>query len=165
MAHIEDHVRQATRNLKFLENINQLVSDSLDWQVTTCFYTALHLINAHLANFGMQYKTHYDVDDAINPQHQLSVSKINEEAYKAYKMLYNLSRRSRYLVMVSNNRVVQTGKAELTYCKHQARALRHLNTVLEFYCNHYKTSISTVNISCEELSASEGLKYFTLIKR
>jgi hypothetical protein len=66
LAHIEDHLRQATRNLKFLENINQLVTDSMDWQVTACFYTALHLINAHLANFGMQYKTHHDVKMCIS---------------------------------------------------------------------------------------------------
>ena len=134
----------------------------MDWQVTTCFYTALHLINAHLANFGMQYKTHHDVDDAINPEHRLSPSKIGEETYKAYKMLYNLSRRSRYLVMVTNNRVVDTGKAELTHSKHQARALRHLNTVLEFYCQQYRTQISAVKIRCEELGVAEGLRFFRL---
>ena len=162
MALLEDHLRQATRNLKFLENINQLVTDSLDWQVTTCFYTALHLINAHLASFGMQYKTHHDVDDAINPEHRLSPCKVGEDTYKAYKMLYNLSRRSRYLVMVTNNRVVDTGKAELTHSKHQARALRHLNTVLEFYCRQYNAQISAVKIHCEELSVGEGLRFFNI---
>ncbi|MCF2521076.1 hypothetical protein [Dyadobacter sp. CY351] len=75
-------------------------------------------------------------------------------------MLYNLSRRSRYLVMVTNNRVVDTGKAELTHSKHEARALWHLNTVLVFYGKPYNTQIFSMKIQCEELSAGEGVAIF-----
>ena len=44
MPQFEDHVKQAQHNLKFLENINAGNYDCVDWQVTTCFYTALHLV-------------------------------------------------------------------------------------------------------------------------
>ena len=68
-----------------------------DWQVTICFYTAVHLINCHLANFGLQYRKHKDVKDALNP-YTISPAKLPEDEYSAYISLQSLSRRSRYLV-------------------------------------------------------------------
>jgi hypothetical protein len=159
----ENHVNQAKRNFKFLESINSTVNDCLDWQVTVCFYTALHLVNAHLADFGMKYITHHDVNEAINPVNALSATKISTDAYAAYKALSNLSRRSRYLVTIKGDKVDTTAPAAMTYDKHQARAFRHLSDILKFYSETYDVEIVPISVRCAELRQSEDLPYYKLI--
>lgn len=163
LALTEDHINQAKRNFKFLESINSSDADCLDWQVTVCFYTALHLINAHLANFGMKYITHHDVNEAINPLNPLSPTRISVDAYSAYKALSNLSRRSRYLVVINGNKVDMAAPAAMTYGKHQAKALRHLHTVLKYYSDTYETDLGIINIKCQELNQGENLNFYSLV--
>ena len=101
MPQFDKHIHQTSHNLKFLELVNQNGNNFFDWQVTICFYTALHLVNAHLSLFQMQYRKHVDVKDAINPKNIQSVSSgsaLPDNEYLAYTKLQSLSRRSRYLV-------------------------------------------------------------------
>jgi len=58
LAQFDEHIQQANHNLQFLSFANQAGSAYYDWQVTICFYTALHLVNAHLSLFNMQYRKH-----------------------------------------------------------------------------------------------------------
>lgn len=162
MALPEDHVTQAKRNFKFLESINASPADCLDWQVTVCFYTALHLINAHLANFGMKYYTHHEANSAINPYNIASPIKITEDAYAAYKSLSNLSRRSRYLVTIKGDRIDDSAPAAMTNVSHQAKAFRHLHEVIIFYSDKYKTDLGKINIKCENLNRGENLKCYEI---
>jgi hypothetical protein len=48
VALFEENIAQAKSNLNFLETVNQKIGNYYDWQVTICFYTAGHLVNAHL---------------------------------------------------------------------------------------------------------------------
>lgn len=160
-----DHIKQARRNFKFLESINSNTDDCIDWQVTACFYTALHLINAHLAGFGMKYFTHHDVNEAINPENSLSLTKVTEDAYTAYKALSNLSRRSRYLVAIKGDKIDPSVETPaMTNDKHQAKAFRHLNEVISYYSTRYNEDLGSIIVKCQELKQSENLKCFKLAK-
>jgi uncharacterized protein (UPF0332 family) len=117
MPEFDDHVLQAKRNLSFLQKINDQIEDCFDWQVTVCYYAALHLINAHTAKFGLQYRKHVDVIDAINPMHRLSPTKLPEDEYVAYIALQSLSRRARYLVNVKDKQLCSE-KVQYIYEKH-----------------------------------------------
>jgi len=154
-----DHVNQFSRNLQFLEGINGHLPDQFDWQVTVCFYTALHLMNAHLAKFGMQYRTHSDVTGEINPENLTSIMKIPEDPYAAYVSLLNLSRRARYLC--SEKKSKDSNIAFFTYDKHLAKAIRHLETIIAWFENTYPgQKFKKCQIKCSELKSSESFKFF-----
>src|ERR1700745_243676 len=118
MASFENHVRQAKSNLSFLKEVNKS-SKFFDWQVTTCFYTAVHLVNAHLAKCAdLHYRTHQETKQALNPHSPLSTCKIDEDIFNIYVSLEKLSRRSRYLC---NEEVGDDKKEFLTGEKHLTR--------------------------------------------
>lgn len=50
-------------------------------------------------------------------------------------------------------------QAFLTYDKHLARALRHLNVLLEHFAALYKIEPKTLTMKCSEIKLNE-LKYF-----
>lgn len=158
MAKYEDHIQQATRNLRFLGSINNSIDDCYDWQVTVCFYTALHFVNAHLSKYGLQYRKHRDVNFALNFANPTSPARLPEDEYVAYTALQSLSRRSRYLV---NEKDDKLGSAQpfFTYDKHLARGLRHLNRLLEHFDALYKINVEGVQIKCPEIKVGE-LKFF-----
>ena len=56
MAFFDEHVAQAKSNLQFLETVNQAIRNYYDWQVTICFYTAVHLAEAIEALPGFAYE-------------------------------------------------------------------------------------------------------------
>ena len=154
MAQYDDHIKQAKRNLVFLSNINNNITDCIDWQVTTCFYTAVHLVNAHLSKFALQYRNHTDVKDALNPENQLSLTKLPESEYIAYIKLQSLSRRSRYLVE-EGDRNLNATQAFITYDKHLGKAIRHLNILIIYFSTKYTTEFDTINLRCDSLIHSE----------
>lgn len=140
MAQVDEHIEQAKKNLNFLDEISK-IQGYPDWQVTVCFYTALHLINAHLSSKGMQYRKHSDVDNAINPYNALSLCKLPEEVYTAYSTLYKLSRRSRYLVDLKDHKIASNTGC-LIYDKHLGKALKHLDTILIHFNSAFNLSLS-----------------------
>ncbi len=154
MAQFEDHIRQAKKNIEFLSKANSLIPDSYDWQVTVCFYVALHLVNAHLAKTGMHYRTHSDVNHAINPYNAVSPNKLDEQAYTSYIKLSQLSRRSRYLVQDAE-RPERPEDAFFTYDKHLAKAIRHLDQLVVYFKIRYGFSVPQVDLNCPGLKKEE----------
>ena len=160
MACFKDHIKQANSNLCFLNKINSN-NDFFDWQVTTCYYVAIHIINAHLAEFDSHYKTHNDVKLSINPYTLISACKVDEDTYLSFISLQNLSRRSRYLI---NENVEKTDDriSYLTYEKHLSKAIRHLEKLIQFIKKKYpNTNIEKVKLTCS-LIKKEELKEFSI---
>ena len=158
MPNYKDHIFQARHNLSFLEEIDKL-TDFPDWKVTVCFYTSLHLINSHLAQFNIQYRKHTDVKNAINPYNLASPTKLPEDEYIAYEALRSLSRRSRYLINEKDNKLKGI-QPHFTYDKHYAKAIRHLDKLLKYFDNKFDLKVSSIKISCSEISKSEKLNFF-----
>jgi uncharacterized protein (UPF0332 family) len=124
----EHHIAQANSNLEFLEKIWQFEHHD-DWKVTVTFYSALHIINAHLADKGFDFRKHIDVDHAINFANTMSTARLPEKEYLAYKKLSVLSRISRYMVSSdspSHSRV-------LIKTKHVAKAQKNLKTIIAHF--------------------------------
>jgi hypothetical protein len=159
MASFDEHIIQAKSNLDFLSKINVHVNDRWDWQVTTCFYTALHLMNAHIAKkANKNYLSHTKVDQAINP-YGLSVAKIDENTYSSYNSLANLSRRSRYLLTENRGQVDNETDIQrecLTYSKHFKKAIYHLDKLLLFFNKEYGTEFGNISLKCDDLN---GLQF------
>lgn len=148
MPNFSEHIHQVERNLVFLVNINSSVNDCKDWQVTVCFYSALHLINAHLSKFSLQYRSHVDVKDALNPYNPLAIAKLPETEYVSYTALQALSRRSRYLINVNN---IDAANALLIYDPHLRKAIRHLDVLLSFFENKYGLNYPDISLKCLEI--------------
>lgn len=163
VAVFEQHITQAKSNLIFLQTVNQNVTNYFDWQVTVCFYTAVHLVNAHLSHHSIQYRQHKEVNHALNPEVATSISKLPMPEYEAYIGLYRLSRRSRYLVNEKDGNLGSTN-AFLTYDKHLGKSIRNLDKLLTFFNKKYSLNLSAINISCQELSASDSLNHMTIKK-
>lgn len=161
MAQFDDHITQANRNLNFLSAINRNVTDCCDWQVTACFYAALHLVNAHLSKYNLQYRKHKDVNYALNFASTTSPARLPENEYLAYTALQSLSRRSRYLVNEKDQNL-NSVQPFLTYDKHLARSLRHLNLLIQHFESRYSLGIDSVDINCAEIKTGE-MKFFKKI--
>lgn len=140
--------------------VSNSVSPNSDWQVTIGFYTAVHIINAHLATFNLHYQTHESVKNAISPFGNIEALRVPENVYKAYVKLQSLSRRSRYLV---NDSTSENSEASFTHDVHLARALRHLDSILLYYCGKYPASFDSIHIKCRELGQTEQLKHYILL--
>ncbi len=158
MATAQEHINQANRNIAFLQNINQSIDDCIDWQVTVSFYTALHLVNAHISTFNLQYRRHTDVKDVLNPYNLTSVMKLPENEYTAYMSLQSLSRRARYLVNEKDGNL-DTNTAFLTYEKHLAKALKHLDVLMQYFTTKYSYTLPKISVKCTGLKISVDMKY------
>ena len=161
MANFDEHIEQARKNLAFLSEVNQKIANYYDWQVTICFYTSLHLVNAHLSKHNLQYRKHNDVNYALNPFVQLSISKLPEEEYDCYMSLQRLSRRSRYLANEKDNNL-KSIQAFLTYEKHLSKAIKHLDKLIYFFATKYAVSFDNKDFTCTEIGKGEKLNYFKL---
>lgn len=151
MANYSEHLNKAVSNIKFLSHINLSTTDCCDWQVTVCFYTALHLINAHIVKtVNCNYLSHTKVDTAINP-YSLSPSKIDEDTYKSYTKLYNLSRLSRYMLKENYNPNVKIHDGSITSDRHLKKAISHLDKVIYFFSETYGEKIPKITLNCIEL--------------
>lgn len=158
MASFEEHIQQAKKNLSFLAATNLNSQSYWDWQVTVCFYVSVHLVNAHIAQVAnLHYRTHEDTKNAINPYSQLSTCKVPEDIYLSYGKLENLSRRSRYMCSETRD---SSNEAKRTGAKHLARAIRHLDKLIEYFKDLYSIEFIKCKIVCPELSRAEQLKNF-----
>lgn len=159
MALFAAHLDQAKRNLSFLESVNKNIQERYDWQVTICFYVAVHLINAYLADKeNSHYRSHSDVEAAINPYGGSCT--VSDNVFTSFKKLRNLSRRSRYLIHETPSKDAD-GLCHLTYDVHLNKAVRYLDTILSFINLIYKTEdIPITKISCSGINFS-GLRYFS----
>ena len=149
MADFKAHITQAKKNLATLSEISVNISNSWDWQVTCAYYTAVHLMNAHLAStVNQHYKTHVDVKKAI--YNSLWPCKVPDDVYVAYSILENHSRRARYLC---HEIVEQTDDsvAYMTFDKHLKKVLKNLETILAYFEKTYSLSFGKYPIDCLEI--------------
>lgn len=159
MASFEEHILQAKSNLKFLEETNRKSQHYWDWQITTAFYVAVHIVNAHLAKIGnLHYRTHEDVKNAINPHRALAIGKINEHEYLSYVKLEGLSRRARYLCHDNSDNHTIIG--HLTCDRHFTKAIRKLDPLLVYFRDLYHLELPVTEVKSPELSIAEDLKLF-----
>lgn len=129
-----NHIDKAIHNFEFLEQINLNIPNSTDWQVTLCYYTALHLVNAHLVSASpvgdaLQYRTHRDVQVALDPTNQTSIVKIDEKPYLQYLKLEMLSRRARYMTHGGG----LSSKPALITEKHLYNSLKALDEIIVYF--------------------------------
>lgn len=148
MASFDEHIKQVKSNLQFLELTSTNHPDTFwDWKVTICFYTVVHLANAHISKkMNHHYRSHEEVNNVLNPYNKVSVCSIPEQFYKAYIKLSNLSRRSRYLV--SDDMSIREEKGFFTSEKHFAKAIRNLDILLDFFGQEYKIELTKYKIIC-----------------
>lgn len=109
----------------------------------------------------MQYRKHYDVNYALNPDVRISVSILPEEEYDAYIALQRLSRRSRYLVNEKDDQL-NSDKAFLTFDKHLCKAIRHLDRLLMFFSRKYNLDLLSMPFKCIGLSEKDKLNHFKI---
>lgn len=158
LASFNEHIKQAKSNLNFLNSVNNKIQSHWDWQVTISFYTAVHLINAHIAEKSNQhYRSHELVNNSINPFNQTSITRLPEELYTSYMKLQNLSRRARYLCHDDPKNYDQ--KAFLTYDKHFSKAVVHLDKLLSFISSEYSITFDKIALECLELK-QRSFTYF-----
>lgn len=165
MANFKEHIIHANDNLDFLNRINTLCNDKWDWQVTICFYSALHLMNAHVVKtIGKNYITHKLTSEAINPFNNLSLAKVNEVTFLAYNKLLILSRRSRYLLgeNFTNPKNTDIKPVSLTSDKHFVRAIKHLDVIMKFMEKKYDVKFKKYNVVCNAMKKSTY--YFEILK-
>lgn len=154
MGSFTEHIIHSESNLDFLSKVNSSINDRWDWQVTVCFYSALHLMNAHIvAKTGKNYLSHSQVAEVINPYNQLSIAKLDEETYLSYNKLFQLSRRSRYLLSENFKKVkiVDVQPACITYDKHFKKAIYHLDKVITYISKNYSVAFKKTKVDCIEL--------------
>lgn len=162
MASFDQHLTQAKSNLSFLKDISDR-SKYFDWQVTSCFYVAVHLINAHLAKCAdLHYKTHKETKMAISPDNSLSTCKFTEEIFDTYVSLEKLSRRSRYLCNDNPSRNENPGLSFLTNEKHVSRAMSRLSKIMVYFNSIHQSTFEKTSITCPKVKAElpKSLQYF-----
>ena len=161
MADYNEHIAQCKINLAFLTEVNSRNQDKYwDWQVTICYYTAVHLVNAHLAKTAnLHYRTHEQVKDVLYHGNAMSICSIPETQYLAYAKLEGLSRRSRYLC----NPESIDSRAYLTYDRHFAKAIKNLDVLLTFFSNKYQVSFGNPVVKCLDLSLRTPLNIFRVV--
>jgi len=155
LATFDEHISHSKDNLDYLSKINNSINERWDWQVTVCFYSALHLINAHVVKkTGKNYLSHSQISNAINPYNSLSISKLDESTFLAYEKLFQLSRRSRYLLSENFKKgdEVEIQPACLTYSKHFKKTICHLNTIVQFISNAYNVEFAITEVICIDLN-------------
>ncbi len=159
MPRFNDHIEQAKKNFRFLSIINQTAPTHFDWQVTTCFYTALHLVNAHLEKGGnMQFRNHSAVKHVISPFSNIAALKMPPEEYACYESLFSLSRRARYLINDKDGHL-ESADAFFTYDKHLAKSIRHLDKIAQYFTKLYDFDFPEINVKCSHLNQS-NIKFF-----
>src|SRR5690606_35657997 len=94
---------------------------------------------------------------------QTSTSKLPESVYLAYRHLYNLSRRSRYLC--SEAEPPDLSQPDHTFAKHLQRSVRHLNTLIDYVEENYKHKFEPVDLDLIEIQGIPNLKYFKHVKK
>lgn len=162
MPSFDAHLSQAKSNLTFLEHVNHTLPEQRDWQVTVCFYVAVHLANAYLADKEHQhYQTHGKRDLALNPFNGAAQHSWPEDEYYAYEDLSALSRRSRYLCSEADNRGDRNvrNQAFLTHEKHLLEALRNLDLVMTHFENVYNQDLPILEMTCAGLDKA-SLSHF-----
>lgn len=91
MPSTEEHIKKYNENRKLLDtNLNIEQCDFYNWIVTVSFYAALHLVEAKLAESGIDSKDHFARGNNVERFGQFKTIR------NQYKTLYDKSRIARY---------------------------------------------------------------------
>lgn len=162
------HIDKAIHNFEFLEQINSNIPNSIDWQITVCYYTALHLVNAHLVSASpvgdkLQYRNHKDVQVALDYTNSTSVVKIDEKPYLKYLDLEMYSRRARYMTYGGS----LSSKLPIITDKHLANCIIALDIIIDYFRGvfekrkhdngdtTYSFVFPTIELECSKLKKSQ----------
>ena len=83
------HVRQSEHNHDIWEYLSKNPR-CVDWEITTLFYSALHVIDEYLSSKGMRPRRHFDRNTMVQEE--------IEPIADAYVKLYSLCIKARYVV-------------------------------------------------------------------
>jgi hypothetical protein len=158
MASFESYVAQAKKNIEFFENIHDR-NNFLDWQVTTTYYIAVHLINAHLFKHnGCIYNSHEKVKMYINP-HALVKGDwtLDDETYNSYVSLENLSRKSRYLTKVE---IKNDNNVYYTKFKDLIKAIDLLDKIMKYFNDKMGIDFDEIHLKIFQSELKRELKFF-----
>lgn len=164
MAAYKEHLVQVRSNLQFLGLINSNCGNHIDWQVTTCFYIGVHLVNGFLAKeSNIHFNSHERVKDAVSPNSVNAATRLDENTYLAYVKLRNLSRRSRYLCN-SDNPTADIDKAHFILEKHFVKAFTCLDSLMVFFYKRYGDTYNVTSIKYPFTEKTPNCVYFTFTK-
>lgn len=164
MPQFESHIKQAKSNLNFLEESNIKTKNFFDWYITTIFYSAVHLINAHtVKSKDLHFNSHQKVGNAINPFNTIPICPVSEDCYNSYIALKKKSRISRYLCKDGSSDTDRE-KAVHVYEKDFKRSLIHLDTILTYFNEEYKVDFQQISVLSLYLKDDET-KHFKLIRK
>lgn|GEM_PF-2288546 len=100
MANSSEHFNQAEENFRLLRHLATSRKMYLlhDWQVTVCFYVAVHLTNVFLADEGKHNASHIaTLNDIPNLRSSVPNKQDRDNLYDYYLDLKDLSQKARYL--------------------------------------------------------------------
>ena len=108
--------------------------------------------------------SHHKVEEVLNPYSTMSPSRLDEGTYTAYQTLSQLSRRSRYLLSEKQVKGNESDikRACITYSKHLSKAVRHLQTIIDFMEKKHRQKIPKISIKCIDLKGT-NLKTFNIV--
>ena len=139
---VDQHFEQAAANIFFLETINNNTKRAFDWEVTVCFYIAVHLVNAHLAHYGIIQTSHKRVGEVLDPKGIFSC-KLDTICFGSYLALTELSRRSRYKRLPGLN---DSGNLLNTRENHFKKAIAELEILIAHFNMVYGKALSLAGV-------------------
>lgn len=91
-------LNQANNNLEFHNCLCENFDHKFyDWKIITLFYTSIHYLKALADTKGIDIgKTHYEIENNINPKKYKPSMGLSVGAYNEYNSLLQYSRNARY---------------------------------------------------------------------
>jgi len=137
MADFSEHIHQFEHNIKALCALCVNSPDLFwDWKTTISFYSALHLIRAHLAHHGEHPLTHTRLSVLVSPANGMK-TKITEAAYLAYDKLRMDSEKARYLKLAQH-----IGGQEIRFIN----GITRLETIMQEFGKVYPGYLSSFDL-------------------
>lgn len=86
-----EHQNKYKHNENFNSQITLNIKNSIDWQIISLFYSALHLVDAYIDKyFSLHFTDHFTRNRFISNEHTL------RHIYSDYMLIYMESRTVRY---------------------------------------------------------------------
>lgn len=105
MLGVNSCLEKAIRNKAFIsKNLIQIIDKFPDWVSVVAFYSALHFVDAHLLK-------HHDIQREHHEEREKEVATHMSDIYPAYKRLFDMGFRSRYLSVKDNPTPVEAKSA------------------------------------------------------
>lgn len=125
---MQQHIDQASHNKKFHDSIDtQFGSQFYDWKITVLFYVAIHYLKALASQKGIDIgETHYEIEQSVNPDRHAAKMRINRNAWREYKNLFNYSRTARYEGITDFATFEKLKQIDHSYC------LKHLENFIKY---------------------------------